>query len=88
MAAIRMPRDELLRIAIAWLENNEGDGIEKEACEAVAEWLQHELNERFLRDEARKAGIPVARLRRKLAESKAKGTPDPRGKATTESSSP
>jgi hypothetical protein len=65
--SIRMPRDELLLVAIMWLESNEGDGIEEEACRAVAGWLRREKDERFLRDEARKAGVPVARLRRALA---------------------
>lgn len=66
---IRMPPDEALSIAIAWLQCNEGeDGGEQAACYAVARWIDHERLERIIRNEARRAGIPTARLRRAMAD--------------------
>jgi len=62
------PTDEQLYTAIAWLRCNEGDHGEREGCEAVAAYLEHWAFENMLRREARKAGVPVARLRRKLLE--------------------
>jgi hypothetical protein len=64
---MKMPGDDALRIAIAWLEANEGDDEEGAACREVLQWIEHELNDRLLRRESRAAGIPVAVLRRKLA---------------------
>lgn len=65
-----MPSDELLDIAIAWLEVNESENgtDEREACLATARWLAHLRDERLLRTEARLAGVPVAKLRELLAE--------------------
>jgi DNA-binding phage protein len=60
------PTFEQLQVAALWLENNEGD--EGADCMVVAKWLQHVANENFLRSTARKAGVTVTRLRRKLAE--------------------
>lgn len=65
---MKMPPDDALDTAIAWLRDNEGDGGESDRCKAVADWLNHEQIERALRDHAYKAGVPVASLRRKLAE--------------------
>lgn len=64
----RMPSDEMLGVAIMWLEHNEGEEGEADACRAVAQWLKHERMERMIRREARRAGIPPARLRRLLHE--------------------
>jgi hypothetical protein len=66
--AILMPTQEQICIAVLWLRSNEGEGPEGEACRAVAEWIDHAAGEDFLRRQARKAGVPVAALRRKLAE--------------------
>lgn len=65
--AHRIPPQEQIDISILWLESNEGDEGEADACKAVAAWIQHEATESMLRREARSAGMPVARLRRKLA---------------------
>ena len=67
---MKMPSTEALDVAIAWLECNEGTGDEGAACKAVASWLEHMNREAWLRHEARAAGVPVARLRRKLAQTK------------------
>jgi hypothetical protein len=61
------PTDDEISIAVAWLNVNEGDGGEAEACKAVGAWLEHERFERMLRREARAGGVPVAQLRQRLA---------------------
>lgn len=63
---MKLPPTEQIDIAVAWLECNEGEGQEGEACRAVAAYLEHQNKEAFLRREARAQGVPVARLRRKL----------------------
>ena len=73
---MRKPTNEQFDVAIMWLQNNEGDGDEGEACKAVAEWLDHLMSEDWLRSQAREAGVTVATLRRKLAE-QAKTRPTP-----------
>lgn len=65
---MRQPSEEQINIATAWLRDNEGDDGEADACRAVADWIRHLANEAFLRNSARKAGVTVARLKRKLAE--------------------
>jgi hypothetical protein len=64
---MKMPPQDQIDIAIAWLETNEGEGAERTACEAVAEWLAAVSFEDHLRRSARNAGVPVAALRRKMA---------------------
>ena len=65
----QMPGTDQLGIAVEWLRNNEGDqNGEAEACKAVADWIESEEFERYLRYEARAHGLPVAAVRRKLAE--------------------
>lgn len=63
---MKHPTDAQIEVARMWLESNEGEGDEREACQVVAKWLTHGEHERMLRQEARKAGITVARLRRQL----------------------
>jgi rubrerythrin len=65
---MKKPTPEQIDFAITWLELNEGADGEGEGCKAVADWLAHMQREDYLRSEARKAGEPVARLRRKLKE--------------------
>lgn len=60
------PTDQQFEIAILWLENNEGEGEEGVACKAVAEWLEEFLRNRTIRSAARKAGVPIAKLRARL----------------------
>ena len=62
------PTDTEINIAIMWLESNEGDNGEAEACKAVAEWIAHEQRERVVAKIARRAGVTKARARRKLEE--------------------
>jgi hypothetical protein len=62
-----MPDSNILGTAVEWLRNNEGDNGKHERCCYVADWIEYLENERMLRDEAKKAGVPVAALRRKLA---------------------
>lgn len=60
------PSADHFETAIQWLEKNEGDGFEKEACTEVAKWLIEQENQRFLRACARDANVPVAGLRKYL----------------------
>jgi len=62
-----MPPDEQIEIAILWLLANEGEGDEAAACKAVARWLETAVADRQIKIEARKAGVPVAWVRRRLA---------------------
>ena len=63
---MKCPTYDQLQLAALWLENNEGD--EAGDCKAVAEWLKHEADEAMIRSEARRGGVTVAALRRKIAE--------------------
>lgn len=67
----KRPTDEQFDIAILWLENNEGEGAEAEACHEMARWLEKELRDRQIRDAARKGGVTAAQLRKRLAEREA-----------------
>lgn len=62
-----MPTQEQIDIAALWLEGNEGEGAERTACLVVAKWIKRQAYEGMLRSEARKAGVTVANLRRRLA---------------------
>ena len=61
------PSQEQIEIAALWLDENEGGETEQAACSAVAEWIRLEAYESMLRSEARRAGVTVAQLRRRLA---------------------
>lgn len=65
---MRMPSEEAIDTAIAWLQCNEAGGQEQRACEQVAAYLDHMLDERYLRAAARRFGVPIARVRNKLAK--------------------
>jgi hypothetical protein len=54
--------------AITWLECNEGPHGESEACKAVAQWLLDMAREDYIKKTARAAGVPVAAVRKRLAE--------------------
>jgi hypothetical protein len=62
----KFPSQSQIDTAIMWLESNEGEGDERGACEAVALWLGQEYMNRYLRSEARKAGVPVTDVRERL----------------------
>lgn len=63
---MKRPTEQQVEIARSWLEHNEGEQEEREACRAVAEWLGHQEQKRMLRQEARKAGVPMSRLRQAM----------------------
>lgn len=67
MTAPKFPPRETLDIAIAWLRANEGDGPERPACLAVAAYLEAIETDRTIKAAAREAGIPVAKVRQRLA---------------------
>lgn len=72
MSETKRPTDEQFDIAVHWLENNEGEGAERDACLVVAAWIDHENRNRRIRTVAREAGVPVAALRRKILATHAK----------------
>jgi len=57
------PTDDQIATALLWLRSNEGEGDEAAACAAVADWIERETLDRYLKQEARKAGVPVKKLR-------------------------
>jgi hypothetical protein len=63
---MKRPTQEQIDTAVAWLNCNEGEGRERDACEAVALWLAKGEDDRMLRSEARKAGVPVAAVRARM----------------------
>lgn len=66
----RFPTNNQVATALAWLRCNEGEGAEREACTAVADWLEIETNSRLIRSAARAAGVPTAVARLRLNERK------------------
>lgn len=65
---MKMPTKDQIEMAIAWLEYNDGDHGESDACGAVAQWLDHLSREDYLRKAARQGGVPLRALRAKLSE--------------------
>jgi|GEM_PF-2718621 len=64
----RIPSDFAIVVALDWLRCNEGTGGEAEACREVADWIAATVDDANLRNAARRAGVPLSRLRRRLAE--------------------
>lgn len=69
---MKRPTDDQFAVAVEWLLANEGEDGEAEACKAVADWIEAGRSESYLRTAARKAGVPVAALRKRLHEQGAK----------------
>lgn len=65
---MKMPSTEAIDTAVSWLRYNEGGDGEADRCRVVADWIEYEERERMIRIEARRAGLPVAAVRRRLAE--------------------
>ena len=65
---MRRPVIEDIETAIAWLQQNEGDDGEKEACSRVATWLGQYANNSEIRSAAREAGCTVGYLRKVMNE--------------------
>lgn len=71
MSAAHTPEPDALRFAAEWLRqyDDSHDGGEQTAIAAsVAEWLDERADAADLRDVAKRNGLPVAKLRTKLAE--------------------
>ena len=68
---MKRPTNEQIETAIAWLDSNEGEGAEREACVAVAAWIDHLAKEAFIREMARAGGVTPAQLRRKIKQTEA-----------------
>lgn len=71
MTKPKRPTSEQVEIAVMWLQVNAGDDGERDACRAVAAWLEADEFEAMLRRESRAAGVPVAVLRRRIAQQEA-----------------
>ena len=67
---MKLPDGADVEIALMWLESNEGDEEESGACLRVAEWLKAYAQDSFERSAARRAGVPVKRLREKLSRTR------------------
>ena len=59
---------EDFQTAIAWLESNEGEDGEADACVRVAKFLRHEANKRLVAKVAQQTGAGSKRARAALAE--------------------
>lgn len=64
----RLPNDDDINTAIAWLECNEGDNGEAEACKRVSDYLAARALDREIVREANQAGVSPKDLRRKMRE--------------------
>ncbi len=62
----KKPTQAQFEVAALWLENNEGE--EAGDCKAVADWIKQLIDNDNIRLVAREGGVPVASLRRKIAE--------------------
>lgn len=70
MSTKQTPDPDALRFAAAWLRyyEDEHDGGGQSAIAAsIADWLDAQADAKELRDAAREHGVPVGRLRAKLA---------------------
>lgn len=65
--AKRAPTDQQFETAIIWLQSNEGDCGEAEACRQVADWIERQRTTASLKQVAREAGVSVSQLRKRLA---------------------
>lgn len=63
---MRMPDTDALNVAIAWLRCNSGGHGEAAGCQEVADWIEHEERERYIRYGARAAGVPRAVFRKRM----------------------
>ena len=64
---MRRPSNEDLLTAAEWLDVNEGEEGEKEACHATANWIRNLVDQndkdRIIKQIAQEAGVSVARAR-------------------------
>lgn len=65
---MKRPTPEQIAVACEWLDLNEGDNDEAEACQAVIVWLEHLQSEHELQTAARRAGVPVSIARRAVTK--------------------
>jgi hypothetical protein len=70
----KKPTDQQFEIAVMWLQGNEGDGGESDACRAVADWIESCRTQDMLRKAARAGGVSVRNLRKRLQD---RATVDP-----------
>jgi hypothetical protein len=68
----RLPNDDDIHTAIAWLECNEGLNGEADACKRVSDYLAARAQDREIVREANQAGVSPKDLRRKLREAERK----------------
>jgi len=69
----KRPTDDQFDIAIGWLLCNEGEADgERIACEAVADWLKATINNKFIRKQAKKYGVPASVIKEAMRRRDAK----------------
>lgn len=64
------PQPDQMRLAAMWLRHNEADPgtEERDSCQAVAAWLEGQADARDLRETCRAAGVPVAKVRKRIGQ--------------------
>jgi len=67
---VKRPTPKQFDVAIGWLEVNEGDQGEAEACQTVARWIEHQQQEHLLKSSARSGGVSIKALRARLGSPK------------------
>jgi hypothetical protein len=63
---MKRPTPDQIETARSWLDVNEGEEGEAEACRAVAAWLRHLESARTLRTLAREAKVPMRDVRKAI----------------------
>ena len=64
---MKIPPIADIELAAEWLRNYEGEP-QSGRCRTVARWIESLAREHELRAAAREGGVPVAALRRKVAQ--------------------
>lgn len=66
----KTPTNQEIVTAIAWLDAFEGEAEPENARDItrVAVWLREFVQDRVLKTEAKKAGVPIAYVRKRLQE--------------------
>lgn len=70
---VRQPSPDAMDRAAEWLSFYDQDTEEYAEMVEVATWLRYMAQEKFVRDAARKAGLPTAAVRRRLKEVEKRG---------------
>jgi hypothetical protein len=81
------PTLDQMEIAAMWLDANEGEGAEGEACAVVAQWVRDKIEQRETKALAKRYRVPVRALRKVTARLEAESSAaraSPRSKSNTD----